>query len=123
MPSDSPTAVYTITLGGESSAGYAIDDVTGLVTAEAYVPVVESRCRAAAAFVTNLRERIGGQAPALVALMYWMGRYLAHESAMKITRGFAQSIRSVTGSEGPPHDTSLRIVCSDVKAVARRAAR
>ncbi len=94
--SDSRAGAYAITLGGASSPDYTISYLNGTLTEDAYVPPAQSRYRAAAAFVTTLYDKISGQGPEPVAFMYWMGRYLAHQSPMKITRGFAQAINPGT---------------------------
>jgi MBG domain (YGX type) len=122
--SDSPAGAYAIMVGGAGSPDYTINDVDGTITEQPYLPPPQSRYRAAAAFVTTLYAKIAGEGPEPVAFMYWMGRYLAHESPMKVTRGFAQSIKPGTsGNAGARRGISLRVVCNDAEAAARRAAR
>ena len=95
-------AAYSIKLGGASSANYTIDYVNGMLTEEPYEPPDQSRYRAAVAFVMTLFDKIAGEAPLPLGFNYWLGRYLAHEPAMKITRGFAQSIKHRRGERRHP---------------------
>ena len=91
VTNDSPAGTYAIILGGASSPDYTINYLGGTVTEDPYVPPAQSRYRAAAAFVTTLYAKIveDGRAGAVYLLD---GPYLAHQSPMNITRGFAQSI-------------------------------
>ena len=120
---DSTAGTYSITLGSASSPDYTINYLDGTVTEKPYVPPALSRYRAAAAFVTTLYDKIVDEEPKPVAFFYWMGRYLAHESPMKITRTFAQSLEPGMGNEGSAARISLRVISNDAQAAARRAAR
>ena len=121
VTSDSPAGTYSITVGGASSPDYTIHYFNGTVTEESYVPPAQSRDRAAAAFVTTLYDKIADEEPEPVAFFYWMGRYLAHESPMKITKGFAQAIESASGNARSAPGISLRP--SPMKPRRRRAGR
>jgi hypothetical protein len=122
--SNSPAGTYAITVGGASSPDYAISYLGGKLTVDPYVPPAQSRYRAAAAFVTTLYAKLGGGPPEPVPFMFWMGKYLGHQSPIGITRGFARSISTaISGNHGSAPKVSLRVACNDAQAAARRAAR
>jgi MBG domain (YGX type) len=124
VTNNSQAGAYPITIVGGSSPDYSINYLNGTVTEEPYVPPAKSRYRAAAAFVTTLYNMVVGSGPVPVGFMFWMRRYLVGEPPLKITRGFAQTTQPApSGNGGGAPSISLRVVCNDALAAARRAGR
>jgi MBG domain (YGX type) len=122
--SNSPAGTYAITVGGAGSPDYTISYRGGNLTVDPYSPPAQSRYRAAAAFVNTLYAKLGGGPPEPVPFMFWMRKYLGHQSPMNITRAFARSISAaISGNGGSAPKVSLRVACNDAQAAARRAGR
>ena len=126
LPPDLAASIASTTSAGRLTdlPDYTISYLGGNLTVDPYVPPAQSRYRAAAAFVTTLYAKLGGGPPEPVPFMFWMGKYLGHQSPMNITRAFARSITTaISGNDGSAPKVSLRVACNDAQAAARRAAR